>query len=176
MKLLVLAALVVARLGMAGSANATIPHSFSRLAAGGGFVGEAGVAEVTFSPYSLGPHLSTGVDLGPREGYVYGEAAFSYFVTLGLGVGHRFRAPADEKDRALWHVMAGLPMPLFGFRHSVGRRRFEAFGIGIHDDPAMAPILIYIEPFFRWRKPLAADRDVDTAFGLMLKATFGPGK
>src|SRR3954447_2666886 len=101
-------------MSIARVAGATVPASFPRLSVGGGFVGAAGLAEATLSPLPWAPHLSLGIDKGAHEGYAYGEVAVNLLFTVGVGAGYQFAS--REGARYLWHVVAGLPIPIMGLR------------------------------------------------------------
>jgi hypothetical protein len=157
-----------------GEAWATLPHSFPRLSGGGGFVGRSGIAEVTLSPLMAGPHISAGADIGSREGYGYAELGASLLVTFGAGVGYRFMNDASNESATRWHMTLSIPIPLLGWWPILGDRSYRSTGgISLHDDPAVAPRLLYLTPLVRWRRSFD-NVESETAFGALLKFSFGP--
>lgn len=154
-------------------ARAELSDSFPRISAGAGFVGKAAKAELTLSPFVGGPHISAGADLGPGERYGYAEVAASFFITAGLGVGRMYGTGEDNEAASRWHMILSTQIPLFGWTPRLGPSRGQGVGVGWYDDPMVAPRLLYLAPFIRWRQPFGAARG-DATFGALLKLSFGP--
>jgi hypothetical protein len=116
-----------------------------RIAAGGsasfsGLAGTVPTFEVTASPSLIGPHLSLGAQFGDTR-YIYGEAAVSYILTLGVGGGRLWGA---ERSIA-GHLFLGIPVPLFGLPGA----NVPIVPIGVTLHAAISPLIVYVEPYYR---------------------------
>jgi hypothetical protein len=136
-----------------------------RVSAGGGLQGNAAVGEITLLPTLVGPHLSLGTEQASTFRSLYGEVAFSLIFTLGIGFGYQWEASVGRVG--LEHIVLGLPIPLMAIRPGDGSwRPSRNFG-SIHEDPVLAPIVVYLEPFLKWRS--IDQRETDTTGGVMLR-------
>jgi hypothetical protein len=160
-------------IALAAAAHAAPGDSFPRISAGGGFAGKAAAAELTLSPFLGGPHISAGADLGPGERYGYLEVTATLWVTGGLAIGKMYGTGQDEQAASRWHMILSTQIPLFGWEPRGGLSQGHAGGFGWHDDPMLAPRLLYLAPFIRWRQAFGAALG-DATFGALLKLSFGP--
>jgi hypothetical protein len=131
------------------------------LAIGGG-VSASGrpTGEVTFLPDLPGPYLSLGYSNTRDARRLYGEVGVCLILNLAAGVGPHLGSTAGSQ----WgfHLFAGLPIPLVGFGPKGASAPFSSY---------IAPILLFVEPFYRpeFRKGVPAEHEV----GLLLKVRIG---
>ena len=122
---------------------------------GAGVIGEA-----TLSLATMGPHVSVGHLRHDSRGYSYGEVAAWMLLTVGAGGGRW------TDGRTAGHVFLGCPVPIVGMDGENGRITAELGG-AYHG--GLAPVLIYVEPAYRWFVWGASGGQ----FELLLKASLG---
>ncbi len=145
---------------IARRAPEAILESWPRAIAVGGGVNKDGHAtgEATFSPGLTGPHFSVGYAANSHGERAYVEGGANVVLNLAAGVGYH----VDSKFASRWgfHVFAGLPLPLLGWGRDGASTPLT---MRVH----VAPLLLYIEPFYRpeFRRGASIDHEV----GLLLK-------
>jgi hypothetical protein len=118
--------------------------------------------EATFLPDLPGPYLSVGYsnNRGGRRAYV--EGGVDLILNLAGGFGYHL----DSTGGSRWgfHAFAGLPVPLVGFGQ-------EGMSTPYNSRIHIAPLLLYLEPFYRpeFREGAAVEHEI----GLLLKIRVG---
>ena len=146
----------------------------TRLSAGPTFGTNGSGAEVTFSNWVVGPHLSLGYRGGDSD-YFYAEggAYFFAFVGVGVGVDHRDVSGRSENPMAL-HAVVSLPVPILMIdRAGTIFWRFSTIfsPVNIHGAPPPS-IGLGISPYYRLQFLPSDDWSNDSEFGVMVKLSF----
>ncbi len=131
------------------------------VAIGGGLnTGGHPTGEATFLADLPGPFFSLGYTNSGDDRRVYAEGGAWLILNLAAGVGRHL----DSADRSRWgfHVFAGLPVPVVGFGSAGATTPFSSH---------IAPILFFVEPFYRpeFRKGAAVEHEA----GVLLKVRIG---
>jgi hypothetical protein len=133
------------------------------LALGGGLNASGHLTgEATFLPDLPGPFISVGYGNTGVGRSVYAEGGVALILSLAAGV--RYHLDTAGTTRWGFHLFVGVPIPVIGVGPGGASTPFHS---AIH----IAPVLVYVEPFYRpeFRKGEAVEHEV----GFLLKARIG---
>jgi hypothetical protein len=118
--------------------------------------------EATFLPDLPGPYLSVGYSNNGEARRAYVEGGVDLILNVAGGVGYHI----DSTGGSRWgfHAFVGLPVPLVGFGQGGLSTPYNS---RIH----IAPLLLYVEPFYRpeFREGAAVEHEI----GFLLKMRVG---
>ena len=131
------------------------------IAVGGGLnASRRATGEATFLLDVPGPYLSIGYSNTGAGRRAYAEGGIWLIFSFAAGIGRYF----DSAGASPWsfHLFAGLPVPLVGFGPDGARNPFSS---------RIAPVIFYVEPFYR--PEFREGADVAHEAGLLLKVRIG---